>query len=208
MTSIGQKLGDLRKRHHLSQEDAADKLGVTRQTISKWETDQSTPDFDKISSICSLYEITPNELFGTEMKHEEGELLKEGDNSSKKALGIAGGVLLYFLAVSWIVVSVAALKIDPIISTGVFLAICGVATVLIIYVCLVYKVSDSEKRKKENPLQKSITDCLGALALIIYFIISFATMAWHITWIIWLIYGLLEEVVKLVFILKEGKDEK
>ena len=45
--SLGERLLELRKSKHLSQEELAYKLDVTRQTISKWETDQSTPDFDK-----------------------------------------------------------------------------------------------------------------------------------------------------------------
>ena len=45
---IGEKLLELRKKKGLSQEEVAQELNVSRQTISKWETDQSTPDFDKI----------------------------------------------------------------------------------------------------------------------------------------------------------------
>ena len=55
--SLGERLMDLRKKKGLSQEEAADKLNVTRQTISKWELDQSTPDFDKVKPICDLYGI-------------------------------------------------------------------------------------------------------------------------------------------------------
>lgn len=60
--SLGQRLYDLRKITGLSQEKAAEQLGVTRQTVSKWETDQTTPDFDKIIPICKLYNITAAEL--------------------------------------------------------------------------------------------------------------------------------------------------
>ena len=42
--SIGKKLYELRKQKGLSQEEVADKLNVSRQTVSKWETDQSMPD--------------------------------------------------------------------------------------------------------------------------------------------------------------------
>ena len=42
--SLGQRLYDLRKITGLSQEKAAEQLGVTRQTVSKWETDQTTPE--------------------------------------------------------------------------------------------------------------------------------------------------------------------
>ena len=50
---------------------------------------------------------------------------------------------------------------------------------------------------------KAINDSIGCLGVVIYFIVSFTTMAWHITWVIFIIVGLLENVVKLIFMLKE-----
>lgn len=209
MNSIGEKLLHLRKGKHLSQEEAADKLGVTRQTISKWETEESKPDFDKVEAICSLYNITPSELFGVKEEVQEKDKKEiNTSNSTKKALGISGGVLLYFIAVAWMVVSVAAFKMNPVLSVGIFLTICGIATFLIVYVCLVYKKEKLIEEKVTNPVQKSICDCLAAITCVIYFIISFMTMAWHITWIIWIIYGLIEEIVKLIFVLKENNNEE
>ena len=61
--SLGEKLLSLRKKKGLSQEEVADMLHVSRQTVSKWETDQSMPDFDKVVPICNLYEISTDELF-------------------------------------------------------------------------------------------------------------------------------------------------
>mgnify|MGYP007005558589 CR=1 FL=1 len=43
------------------------------------------------------------------------------------------------------------------------------------------------------------------ILLVIYFIVSFTTMAWHITWILFIINVLIEEIVKLIFSLKGGK---
>ena len=60
--NIGDKLYELRRNKNLTQDDVAEKLNVSRQTISKWETNLSTPDFDKIAPLCELYGITPNEL--------------------------------------------------------------------------------------------------------------------------------------------------
>lgn len=53
--NLGQRLIELRKAKHLSQEEVAEKLNVTRQTISKWETNQSSPEFDKILPLCELF---------------------------------------------------------------------------------------------------------------------------------------------------------
>ena len=147
--SIGQKLLDLRKSKQLSQEEVANRLNVTRQTVSKWETDQSMPDFDKIIPICELYEISADELLsGT--KHENVEKEEQKENKpedfkrEKRAKGIGISVLIYFVAVAWIMTSIPAFRLDPIVSSAIFLLICGVATYVIIYTCIVYK-----KDKKE-----------------------------------------------------------
>lgn len=68
--SLGDKLYELRKKQGLTQEEAAEKLGITRQTVSKWETDQSTPDFDKLLPISRLYGISLDELAGNERREE------------------------------------------------------------------------------------------------------------------------------------------
>ena len=86
--NLGEKLFELRKSKNLTQDDVAEKLDVTRQTVSKWETNQSTPDFDKIAPLCKLYEITPNELLIGETddaqednnKHVEKKNLNEVKN--------------------------------------------------------------------------------------------------------------------------------
>ena len=70
--NFGEKLFELRKEKKLSQEEVADRLNVSRQTVSKWETNQSVPDFDKIMPLCELFEIGVEELL-TGKKPEEPE---------------------------------------------------------------------------------------------------------------------------------------
>lgn len=208
--TIGNKLLELRKKRGLSQEEAAEKLGVSRQTISKWETDQSTPDFDKLSLICKLYDITADELINGTSKDkqeekEKQEELKESilENRKKRALGIGLGICLYFLAVVEVMVTIPLGVLNPIVGSAIFLAICGVATGIIVYVCMIYKESKEEKKEKnENPIVKQINEVIAIIILVIYLLVSFLTMAWHITWILWIIYALIEEIVKLIFALK------
>lgn len=52
----------LRKQKGLSQEEVANRLNVTRQTISKWELGDSTPDMEKLTAISDLFEISLDEL--------------------------------------------------------------------------------------------------------------------------------------------------
>lgn len=199
--NIGEKLYELRKEKHLSQEEVAEKLDVTRQTISKWETNMSTPDFDKIKPLCELYGITADELLTGE-KSEKSIVI---DMKEKRAKGIALAVLTYFISIVWIMISIPVLSINPIVSSGIFMLICGIATYIIIYTCITCK---KEKKEEKNTITKSISNIIGILSFIIYMIISFKTMAWHITWIIFVIGGLIQEIIKLIFELKGEKNEE
>ena len=52
----------LRKLHHISQEELADKIGVTRQTLSKYETGESLPDIDKCKAIAEVFGVSLDDL--------------------------------------------------------------------------------------------------------------------------------------------------
>ena len=52
MDSIGERIYELRKKNNMSQGDLANELDTSRQTISKWENNVSTPELDKIVRIC------------------------------------------------------------------------------------------------------------------------------------------------------------
>ena len=215
MNNLGERLFKLRRDKKLSQEEVAEKLNVTRQTISKWETDQSMPDFDKVVPLCELYGITPDELF-IELKGKETsknnefiiDLEEEKLKTSKKAKGIAISVVLYFLGVVWTMISIPVMNMNPIVSSAIFLLICGIATGIIIYVCIKYKKIKTPKKTETDKLRNQISSVVVIIFTIIYLIISFKTMAWHLTWIIWIIFGLFEEILKLIFMLRGSKDEK
>ena len=213
--SLGERLVELRKEKHLSQEEVAYKLNVTRQTVSKWETDASSPDFDKIMPLCELYGITSDELLtGCKEENEEKNIDKgiidtklEEEKKVKRVGGLAFSIFLYFVAVVWIMISIPALGLNPIISSGIFLLICGVATCIIIYTQLIYRKTKTPREEKNDRLYKQLESILSVFACIIYFAVSFATMAWHVTWLIWLIYALVLEIVKLLISIGGDKYE-
>ena len=214
MNNLGERLFKLRRDKKLSQEEVADKLNVTRQTISKWETDQSMPDFDKIVPLCELYDITPNELF-IELKEKEtlrnneivNELEEDKLKTSKKAKGIAFGVVLYFLACVWILISIPVMNFNPVVACAIFLLICGISTGIIVYVSIKYKKVKTPKETESDKLRNQISNVVAIIFTIMYLIISFKTMAWHLTWILWVIFGLFEEILKLIFMLRSYKVE-
>lgn len=60
--TLGEKIYSLRVKNGLSQEAFGEKLGVSRQSVSKWETDQSVPELDKIVMISELFTVTTDYL--------------------------------------------------------------------------------------------------------------------------------------------------
>ena len=86
-----EKLIILRKKALLSQEQLAEKLDVTRQTISKWELVQTKPDMDKLNAMSKLFEVDINILTNDELslegnKHENKVEPKKKDNSNRKII--------------------------------------------------------------------------------------------------------------------------
>lgn len=59
---LGQKITKLRKKNKLSQEGLAEKMNVSRQAVSKWESDQSIPDIEKIVNLSELFGVTTDYL--------------------------------------------------------------------------------------------------------------------------------------------------
>ncbi len=204
--SLGNKLLNLRKEKGLSQEEVAEKLNVSRQTISKWETDQSTPDFDKIIPLCELYEITSDELLKGKLSSKDHKSVEvEADDIydvKSKAKFIGCGVILYFVAVAWIMTSIPVYNMNPITSSAVFILICGVATYLIIYANMVYGRKEERKRTDKPQIVKIIETILSLVTVCIYLFVSFYSGAWFITWIIWIVYAIVVEIIKLIFCLR------
>lgn len=210
--SLGEKLLKLRKKKGLSQEEVADILHVTRQTVSKWETDQSMPDFDKVVPICNLYEISTEELFhdGVSVsKNEENihieDTISQQNYHRKKALFTTVAVMLYILSVVVIIFFSTVLR-SPIVGICVFFLVIAVATGLLIYIEMMKPFLNEQTRKKvltgEDRLYKQITSVLALLVLAIYLVVSILTMRWDVTWILWIVYALLTEIIKLSFSLK------
>ena len=79
---LGNNLFQARKKVGLSQEAVAEKLGVSRQTISKWETDETLPDIYQSKKLSKIYNISLDDLI--EFDVELNEIEKAIENSDEK----------------------------------------------------------------------------------------------------------------------------
>lgn len=68
--TLHEKIYILRKKNGLSQEALAESLGVSRQSVSKWETGEATPEVSKLLSLSKLFGVTTDYLLNDEMEEE------------------------------------------------------------------------------------------------------------------------------------------
>ena len=88
--TLGQRIQKHRLRLELSQEALGERLGVSRQAVSKWEADAAVPDTDKLIALSKLFGLTLNELLqveGPEGTSTSGQKMGCGPNESRGSAG-------------------------------------------------------------------------------------------------------------------------
>lgn len=85
--NLGNNLKEARKKSGLSQETVAEKLGVSRQTISKWETNETLPDIYQSKKLSKLYNLSLDELieFDTDLQEIE-KIIKNTDEEKEEKI--------------------------------------------------------------------------------------------------------------------------
>ena len=81
---FGNKLLSLRKKNNLSQEELAEKMGVARQTISKWELGETSPDLKQAKMLSNIFQVSLDELVGNDIK----EIMVEKVSNTEKLAGL------------------------------------------------------------------------------------------------------------------------
>ena len=94
---IGKKLKDARMRSGFTQESVAEKVNVSRQTISNWENEKSYPDIISVIELSNLYSIRLDELLKGDEKVMEH--LEESTNVVKSTRKLIGAILLNIITV-------------------------------------------------------------------------------------------------------------
>ncbi|MDE5943326.1 MAG: helix-turn-helix domain-containing protein [Clostridia bacterium] len=133
---IGKFIQEIRKEHSLTQRELAEKLNVSDKTISKWETGNGLPEVSLMLPLCSLLEISVNELLSGERLDEKQyhnkaeknimDLLKQKAEAKKK---IIMGVIIVLIT---ILASVTLIVISGLIDMQIWLRILLIVIALLI----------------------------------------------------------------------------
>ena len=85
MSNLGEKIMKLRKEAGLSQEELGEKLNVTRQTVSKWELGDTTPEINKLTELSKIFNVSMDELLneGEELNRNNSNPISGEGNGSR-----------------------------------------------------------------------------------------------------------------------------
>lgn len=236
--NINERLLKLRKEKGYSQEELANELNVSRQTISKWETGESNPDFDKIEPLCNLYGISADELIRgikeekdeslnnketNEIKSEENdkelEVKKIYSKPVKKyeALVVSISIFLYFIAIVWIIFIESLAIMSDELMVSIFLVIAAIPTCLLTY----YYISVGNQKRlikeqvktinvsaEDNLKIKKYKEIDDIVALLFLIIYLFISFVTGGWYITWILWIVYSIVLKIIHIILNAREEE
>ena len=159
--TFGENLQFLRKRAGLTQEDLAEKMEVSRQSVSKWESNSAYPEMEAILRLCDLFNVDMDTFLRGDVQAALAEDTTGYDkhmNAFSKA--IAGGVGLILLGVTILVTLLTGLTADaevavyPLVGTAILLICITVAVAIFI----VFGMGHDRFRKKHPVIQPFYTE--------------------------------------------------
>lgn len=180
---LGTKLADLRKRSGYSQEALAEKMGVSRQAVSKWERGDSTPDTDTLIELARLYSVSLDALVGNAQNEEapkENKFQKKGKEKKVKAEplypGLSNKLLKFpvpiFITAIYILIGFTAGKWHP--TWLIF---------LLIPTYYHFAIAARASTKKVFLLGMPVIE----IALILFLVLGLFMNAWKWAWILFII---------------------
>ena len=86
---LSENLKRIRKDNNLSQEQLAEKLGVSRQSVSKWENGEAYPEMDKVLQLCKMFNLNIDELLNQDIKDKTLSNLEEVKSRGAKTIVVS-----------------------------------------------------------------------------------------------------------------------
>ena len=152
--SLSENLQNLRKIKNMSQEELAEKLNVSRQAVSKWESGSGYPETEKIISICEIFDCSMDELvkgkITADIKSEKNEY---GEVMDKEAKYTSAGIFAILLGVSFML-TLLGLAPNPEMEDkfaliGVVLILIGVVFAVPLFIISGQKLENFKKKNEK-----------------------------------------------------------
>ena len=127
--TLGEKITLLRKQHHLSQGDLAEQMKVSRQSVSKWETDVSIPDLDKLILMSNLFGVTIDEMVKQDTVQQqpaEEQTVDITQGTTPKAAADTQRTMGFILISVGLVSMLIAFVFAPVLVLFPYMILCGI----------------------------------------------------------------------------------
>lgn len=125
--TIADRIQSLRKSKGMSQEELADAAGVSRQAVSKWESEQSTPDIDKVIILSEIFDVTTDYLLRGIEPAETNDHKTMADVVDQKILTEKNGKRAKNI-LKWVLIGIGVLLAIDFISMLIYFLINGFPT--------------------------------------------------------------------------------
>ncbi len=204
--SFSENLQYLRKRDRITQEELADKIGVSRQSVSKWETGEAYPETDKLIILCDMFDVSLDVMLRGNAsapaaeensdkvsacekqsiceKENEPNCKEQNDSSNKKLADAICGVIMLSATAIYIVLGIVWELWHPF---WIIFPVCGIACVII---------STVTRNKIKSTVKLCGVIMLSATA--VYIVLGFVWELWHPAWIIFPVCGIACAIIKTV----------
>ena len=111
--TLGEKIWRLRESQNMSQEELAEKLGVSRQTVSNWENDKAVLDAEKLATLCSVFGVSADDMLrGEGIPHP----VIQKNEKIQKPKGVQGrrlvAIILVIVALVLIIIAAVGLIVS------------------------------------------------------------------------------------------------
>ena len=125
--TIADRIHNLRKSKGMSQEELADAAGVSRQAVSKWESEQSIPDLDKVVILSEIFDVTTDYLLKGIEPAEENDHLTMADVVDRKILTEKNGNRAKSI-LKWVLIGLGIFVAIDLISMIIYFIVNGFPT--------------------------------------------------------------------------------
>ena len=139
---LGNRIKELRKAQNINQDELAEKLFVSRQTISNWENDKSYPDIQSVLLLSEIFNVSVDQLLKGDVEKMERIITEQTQADIKKMNTYAIGMLISIVA---LLISTPVLAF----TTGFWFFI----PFVVLFACTMYFATRIEKCKKEYNVQ-------------------------------------------------------
>lgn len=107
---LSEKIKNLRRKYRLSQEELAERLQVSRQSVSKWECGSSTPEIEKIVQLSNLFQVTTDYLLSD--ANDNNDIAPSTEGSDLNRLSVKKRNKKHFFSLYWFFITILYLIIS------------------------------------------------------------------------------------------------